>query len=289
VRIVYYTSGITGAGRLVIGIAIGNALKRRGINCNYTIIHTSPVAHLAGDFHNIKIPLETETELSLRNYRTSVLYKTLKKLKPDVMLVNHQWFMIYNFIDELTCKKIYLSDHAYDSHFKILLPTGDITFSTEQYDRVLAIEPFKPPVPMEQINPLVVRNCDEILSREYAIKQLLLDGSRKIALYSFSGNPEDYENHLEKYDYLEKDYEVVRLSFYGDYLFPVVDYYNAFDLIVCGGGYNNVWASNYFKKLSIFEPTKLHFSDHETRIKMSENYHFDINGADQLVDIMMNL
>ena len=89
-----------------------------------------------------------------------------------------------------------------------------------------------------------------------------------------------------KYAYLDRDYDVVRLSLYGDHLFPVVDFYNAFDLIVCGGGYNNVWASVYFQKKSIFEPAQLNFSDHETRIKMSETYHFDVNGADQLVSMI---
>lgn len=288
-RVVYYTSGITGAGRLVIGIAIGNALNRKGIKCKYTIVHTSPVAHLADEYHNIKVPLENGTELSVKNYRASVLYKTLKKLKPDILLVNHTWFAIYNFINDIPCKKIYLSDQAYDSHFSISLPGINLAFNNAQYDRVLAIEPFTPPVPMEQINPLVVRNRDEIFSRGKALNFLNLDGSKKIALYSFSGKPEDYEKHLEKYSCLEKEYEVVRLSLRQNYLFPVVDYYNAFDLIVCGGGYNNVWASVYFQKESIFESTQLNFSNHEYRIKLSRNYHFKINGADQLVDIILGL
>jgi hypothetical protein len=288
-RVVYYTSGITGAGRLVIGIAIGNALNRKKINCKYTIVHTSPAGHFADEFNNIKIPLETEAELSREHYRSSVLFKTLKKQKPDVLIVNHQWFMIYNFIDEMPCRKIYISDHAYDSHFRVPLPGGELVFNNEKYDRVLAIEPFTPPVPMEQINPLIVRNRDEILNRETAIKRLGLDGLRKIALYNFSGKEGDYENHLEKYAYLEKDYNVIRLSLYGNSLFPVVDYYNAFDLIVCGGGYNNVWSSVYFQKQSIFEPTQLKFSNHALRMETSKNYTFDINGADQLVDIIFSL
>jgi hypothetical protein len=285
-KIVYYTSGITGAGRLVLGMSIGNALIRKGIRCDYTIVHTSPVQHLAGDFHNIKIPLENEIELSAKNYHTSVLYKTLTKLRPDILIVNHMWFAIVNFSNELKCKKIYLSDHAYDRHFKMPLPEGELVFNKDQYDRVLAIEPFTSFMPMEMINPLVIRNRDEILTREKALDRLDIDGLRKVALYSFSGNPGDYEENLEKYSYLEKEYDVLRLSLYGDYLFPVVDYYNAFDLIVCGGGYNNVWAAVYFDKKAIFEPAQLLFSNHEIRIKASENFRFDINGADQLVDII---
>lgn len=124
-HIVYYTSGLTGAGRLIIGMSIGYALLRKGIKCKYTILHSSPLAHLAVDFNHIKLPLETTIELSHKNYHKSILYKTLTKLKPDILLVNHQWFMIHNFIDEFKCKKIYLSDQVNDNHFKIILP--DIT------------------------------------------------------------------------------------------------------------------------------------------------------------------
>ncbi len=271
-----------------MAISVGNALNRKGIKCKYTIVHTSPVPQLADEFHQIKIPLETESELSTKNYHKSVLYKTLTRLKPDVLLVNHQWFMLYNFINDLKCKKIYLSDHAYDNHFKITRPGEDLIFKNDQYDQVLAIEPFKSCIHMESINPLVVRNRNEVFSREEALKRLGLDGSKKVALYGISGHPEDFEKFWDKYSYLEKEYEVVRLS-YNNFLFPVVDYYNAFDLIVCGGGYNNVWAIVYFHKKAIYEPTKLRFSDHETRIKTSKDFTFDVNGADQLADIIMNL
>ncbi len=285
-RIVFYTSGLTGAGRLVMGISIGNALIRKGIKCKYTILHSSPVAHLADDFHHIKMPIETDTDLSPKNYSKSQLYKTLKKLKPDVLLVNHLWYMIHNFIDELKCKKIYLSDHCYDSHFK---PTADLNFTNTQYDKVLAIEPFTSLIPMERINPLIIRNRDEILAKEAALKRLGLTDLKKIALYSLSNNSEDTKSFSDKYSYLEKEYEVLRLSMNDRYLFPIVDFYNAFDMIVCGGGYNNVWAAVYFHKRAIFEPEPVNYSDQNIRINASKDFNFDVNGADQLVDIMMNL
>ncbi len=288
-RVVYYTSGITGAGRLVTGIAIGNALARKGVTCRYSMVHTSPAARLADDFHNIKVPLETETELSEKNCRASVLYKTLKKLKPDVLLVNHTWFAPFHFIRELPCKKIYLSDQAYDSHFRVPLPGGDLVFDPGQYDRVLAIEPFTSGIAMERINPLVVRDRDEILDRAAALRRLRLDGSRKVALYSFSGDPGDYERHLEQYAYLDREYEVVRLSLGRDLIFPVVDCFNAVDLLICGAGYNQVWEANYFRKKAIFEIHEVRFSDQRLRVQASESFHFDENGADQLVDMIVGL
>lgn len=288
-RIVFYTSGITGAGRLIFGISIGNALNRKGVNCNYTIVHTSPVAHLADDFNHIKIPLENETELSKNNYHKSILYKTLTKLKPDILIVNHTWFMIYNFINELTCKKIYLSDYVYDQHFKVPLSQGEMTFKPDQYDRIIAIEPFKSYIAMEAINPLVMRNRDEIFPREKAQQKLGLDGSKKIALQAFSGNPDEQIRFMEKYPHLEKEYEVVKASLFSGGLFPIIDYYNAFDFMVCSGGYNLVWDAVYFKKNAVFEPVSVNFCDQRVRIKNSQTYAFTINGADQLIDIIQKL
>jgi hypothetical protein len=135
----------------------------------------------------------------------------------------------------------------------------------------------------------IIRNRDEILRKNDALKKLGLDGSKKIALYSFSLSPETYDKFLEKYAYLDDEYEVIRISTFGRTLFPVVDYFNAFDLIVCGAGYNQVWEAVYFQKKAIFEPLQVMFSDQSVRIKTSRNFHFEENGADQLVDIILNM
>ena len=119
-KIVYYTSGTTGWGRIVLGISIGNALKRKKVKCKYTIISNSSKAKLAEEFHHIEIPLENEIELSKKNYPNSITYKTLVELKPDLLIINHVWFTVCNFIHELPCKKIYLSDLAVDRFFSIL-------------------------------------------------------------------------------------------------------------------------------------------------------------------------
>ncbi len=287
-RIVYYTSSINVIGRFVIGLSIGNALVRKGIDCHFTIVHSSPAGHLAGEFDHVRVPLETESELSKKNYHKSFLYKTLRGLKPDILLVNHQWFAIHNFTDEFRCKKIYLSDQAYDRHFSIPLPEGDMVFDPARYDRLIAIEPNRCAIPMETINPLVIRNRDEIYSRARALGLLDLDGNKKIALYSLTSSRVEHDQLRDKYAYLQSDYEIVTIS-PKKMIFPIVDYYNAFDLLVMGAGYNNVWSSIFFNKKALFEPEKKKFSDESLRVEFSRSFRFDVNGADQLVDVIMNL
>jgi hypothetical protein len=111
-----------------------------------------------------------------------------------------------------------------------------------------------------------------------------------VAFYGLSGRPEYFEHFKSKYAYLEKEgYELIYSGTYQSGLFPTLDFFNAIDLVVCGGGYNQVWEANYFGKKALFEILDVNFSDQTLRIKTSESFHFDINGADQLVDIILNL
>ncbi len=40
-------------------------------------------------------------------------------------------------------------------------------------------------------------------------------------------------------------------------IFPVVNYFNAFDLIICGASYNSFWEAIYLKKKLYLYPTRL--------------------------------
>jgi hypothetical protein len=290
VRVVFYTSSTSGVGRLVTGMSVGNALRRKGVSCRYTIVHSSNLGHLAEDFDAVRVPVETEDELSPSRCRTSVLYKTLSKLRPDLLLVHHTWFMVHHFIRDLPGRKYYLSDQCVDAHFRVPLPSGELAFDPCQYDRVFAIEPFENAMTMESVNPLVLKNRDEIMPREKALRRLGLDGTKPVALYSLSGRPEYYDCYREKYAGLESEYDVVYTGTWsGNTLFPAVDYFNAVDLIVCGAGYNQVWETNFFKKKALFETLEVHFSDQRLRLKTSETFHFDENGADQLVNLISGI
>ncbi len=289
-NIVYYTSSTTGFGRLIYGISIENAFRRRGIDVNFTII-SYPVKFLLGrKLNHIIVPYEPENELSRETFQKSAIYKKLKKLKPDVLLVNHLWFTLYHFLDDLPCKKIYLSDSVEDRFFRIKLGDSAIKFTEMNFDRTIAIEPFKSGIPMEEVSPLLQRNRDEILERGKALDFLNRDGSGKLALYGLDGHPYETEELRKRNKELEREgYDIIRPTDYGADIYPVADYYNALDLLICGGGYTQVWEAVYFGKEALFEPKKLRFSDQSDRVRRAENYQFTENGADRLVDIIMNL
>ncbi len=143
---------------------------------------------------------------------------------------------------------------------------------------------------MEQINPVVIRNRNEILSKKDALAKLGIKKRGKICLFAFNGRPGEFERIKKDYSYLEDvGYQMVYSTNFKGGLFPVVDYFNGFDLIICGAGYNAFWEVMYFRKEAIFVPVWRRFESQRQRIQECGDYFFEENGSDQLVDIMMNL
>jgi hypothetical protein len=177
-----------------------------------------------------------------------------------------------------------------DRFFTIPLSKGPISFRSVDYNEVIATEPFTGMISLRRINPLVMRNRDEILSREEARKRLDIHGSNKVCLFSFNGEPGEFDRIKKQYSYLEDvGYTMVYSTNKDGGLFPAVDYFNAFNLIICGAGYNSFWEVMYFRKEVIFVPVRRRFENQRQRLNECGDYFFEENGADQLVDILMEL
>ncbi len=293
IKVAYYTSGITGSGRIVRGIAIGNTFKRKKIEVDYYILHASDFGFLLDKFQSqsVKIGPENIDRFSKENYPSSLSYQALISLKPDILIVDLLWFPLFHFIEELPCKKIFLCRQVSDSFFTIPLENEPKIFNKDHYDAIIAIEPFSSKLSFtHHINPIVIRNRDEILSREQALDILNTNGVKKNCLIYINGNPGDLDKVLNNHSYFENEgYNIIPSTNYDRGLFPVVDYFNACDLIVCGAGYNSYWESRFFGNETIVIPTYAQFESGERRINECADYYFRENGADQLVDIIMNL
>ncbi len=292
-KVLYYTSGVTGSGRIVRGIAIQNALVRKKIPVDYTILSSSPFTELinrAGVNH-ADIEPEKEDILSPDVYPDSDIYKSLLELQPDILLVDLLWFPLHHFINDLKCKKIFLCRLVDYRFFSIQYGSNLLRFTPEAYDRILAIEPFTERLfPMEDISPIIIRNHEEILPRDQALLKLGLDDSEKYFLLSHNGVHGEFEEFKKKFRKMEKKgWRGVYSTNFNVGIFPTVDYYNAFDIIICGAGYNSFWETRFFNKNSIIVPTCRTFEDGKDRIREAKNYQFNGNGADQLVDIIMGM
>jgi hypothetical protein len=255
----------------------------------FTILSSSPVATLAVDFNHQEIPIEDDIALSERNYRSSALFQSLQELQPDILIVDLLWFPLYHFIRGLTSKKILICRQVHDRFFSLPLEGRTLEFDDSHFDLMLATEPFDSIVPMKRINPIIIRNRDEILDRPEALKRLNLNEAAQNCLFAFNGHPNDYRRVKKKYSYLEDVYTMIYSTNYHGGLFPAADYFNAFDFIVCGAGYNQFWEAIFFNKEAVFEPTATIFEDQARRVRECQEYYFDVNGADQLVELIMGL
>ena len=291
-KIVYYSAGLSGTGQLIRAAAIRNGLIRNNNDAKFTFLCGDGMGWI-GDLLSleyIEIPGENEEQLSNLNFRESVLYKTLTGLKPDVLLVWLTWFTHYYFIDELPAKKIFLAGQRSEEMYHIPLPSGHLHFDPGQYDLLIKTEPMDFPYPAKEINPIIIKNRDEILPRAVALERLGVSGENQVCFLGTNGLRGEFEEMKKTYSYLEEEgYEMVYSSNYDGGLFPAVDYFNAFDLLICGAGYNSFWEAVYFRKEAIFIPIPRPFEDPRLRVERYQDHEFDINGADQLAEIIAGL
>ena len=259
-KVVYYTSGTPGTGRIVWGISIFNAFARRGIDCDFSIVSSTPQDRLADLFGILHIEIPPEDRNSLRKpyYEDSEVYKALCDLDPDILLVDRMWFTLHDFVERLPGKKMFFTIQVRDEFFRMELPGEILEFNPAGYKKVLAIEPFKSCIDLELINPLVVRNRDEILDRNTALEDLGVSGDRDVYLCALNFKDGYFEKLKDKYAYLEKqDVDVIFIyttNVKGGGIFPIVDYLNAVDVIICAAGYTQFWRPYIFKRTRFMKP-----------------------------------
>lgn len=293
-NILYYTSGVTGIGRLVHGMALYNALKRQGVSFSFTIIsHALPgraaVCDCLGISH-VELPRENHSSFSLENYRESLLFQNIEALKPDILIVDRMWFSLHGFIDTLQCRKIFITSQVRDKFFTIETDSAAITFDPCQYDHSIAIEPFRAPVELEIINPLIIRNHDEILSRKEALAGLGLTEKKPVCFMGLNFKEGFPEKLFRQYRKLKKEYQVIQsTNLQGEGIFPIADYYNAVDLVVSSATYNTFWEALYFDKEAVLETVPVEFCDQQQRLRECSGFEFTENGADQMAGIILNL
>jgi hypothetical protein len=97
---------------------------------------------------------------------------------------------------------------------------------------------------------------------------LNIPDSKKCCLISISGYEQESMQYEQYYpQHLEDDYYCISSSNYDlDNHFPIVNYFNAFDMIICGAGYNSFWETRFFNKQAIIIPFKRVFEDQFYRV-----------------------
>ncbi len=287
-RILFYTGGATGSGHIVGGLSVANAFKRAGVTHDFQLLSVeTPFAGLAqSQGVDVRtIPLEDDDALGPAQWRDSELFRSIDAFRPDILIVDLFWFALDAFIRELPCRKAILIRQVDPRFFRFRVRDRELAFRPADYDLVAGIEPgFRLPFLTESLEPLVMRNRDEIKSEAEARADLRIGPGRRACFFGFNGNAWEGAEVWKSFDYLESEgWQVVRSDNRSGGLFPAVDWFNAFDLLVVGAGYNAFWEARYFDKQAFFAPFPRNFEDQRHRIRVNSDYVPAENGADQLV------
>jgi len=295
VRVTFFSYGLTGAGHIALALSIYYALKR----CCYTTItytiatRITPFARLAEELgaQVVMLPEDDTTLVSPDHFETSLLYKAIAAIAPDILIVDMSWFAIDAFIARLPCKKVFITRQVDPRYFSLRLPARTLSFRPGTYDLIVATEPgFDTPFESKRIEPIVMRNRGEILPLSQARTELGIKGDERACLFAFNGKEGEGALAWKSFSYLEEEgWRVVRSDNRSGGLFPAVDWFEAFELLVCGAGYSAFWEARAFEKQAFFVPFRRNFEDQSRRIAICSDYVPKENGADRLVDIISAL
>ncbi len=279
---------MTGSGHMVQGLSIGGALSRSEKAFDFSLLSLTTEFGALADrlgYTLEQVPFEGTEALSPERYRGSRLFLRILENLPDILVVDLYWAHLDSFLRELPCKKVFLTRQIDPRTFRFRTPDRELAFRPEDWDLVLRTEPgFDLPFPSESVEPLVIRNRDEILSAEVARRDLGLEPEDRACLFAFNGKDGEGAEVWKSFSYLkEEGWTVVRSDNREGGLFPAMDWYEAFDLVVCGAGYNQFWEARYLRKDAYFVPFPRRFEDQARRVRLCSDYEFEENGADQVV------
>jgi hypothetical protein len=287
-RIVFVTFG-KGSGDLLVGAALFNGLCRRGTDFRFTAITNSEFDYLVTPlFEHIFVRPEPE-QLFLRDRQTE-LYMALKKTKPDCIIIYGIWVPVLPYIEDFRCPVLFVTRLLSDKWFSLIDREGrQIPFNHDSYDDVISIEPgFLPDPAFRAVEPVIIRNRDEILARDKARERLGVPPGKQCCVIAQNGYPGEIEKLIESHQGTVSDYHLVITSNRDDNsLFPLADYMAGIDLLISGAGYSLFYESRYFNVPSFFTSFSRNAEDTSWRITMNSDYNCSKNGADTLADTIM--
>lgn len=298
-RVLYRSGGATGSGNLTAGLALGTALARAGLlgpgrvdfrlSCPPSAF--SALAARLG-FRLDEAPPPDPSEAP----EESSLARSIRAFDPDVLVVGQFWTEFDALLGGLRCRKVLLL-RATDPrffHFRVALPGGgerEYRLESAAWDLVASTEPHAdPPFPTERLEPLVLRNPEEVMTGAAARADLGLEPAEKAFFFGFNGKEGEGAAAWKSYSYLQDEgWRAVRSDNRAGGLFPAMDWYRAFDLVVCGAGYSAFWETRALGIDAVCVPFPRVFEDQAARVALCSDYDPRANGADDLVRLIAGL
>lgn len=270
---------------MVRGLALERAVRRAGLDWEYTIIGSAPLSDLASrmrvNYRSVPVGRDPKP-----------LHDFLRADPPDILIVDLAWYLLAGILPELSCRTVLLIRIVPPVYFAIPRSIGEpLRLEPQDWDHIFTIEPFECPFATVQTDPVTIRNIDELMAPRDAREALLrgrADDGRPVCLFAMNGREGELAEARKTYGYLEDEYQVVYSTNYEGGLFPAMDYYPGADLIVCGAGYNAFWETRATGTPTIYVPQQRRLDRQDLRVERFSELTPSANGADQIVARLHN-
>jgi hypothetical protein len=291
-RVAYFCLG-SGSGNLMIGASIYNAFVRAGDRPEFTAITDSEFSPLFRKWFNV-IRIKPEPDKLFTDDLNTELYRALKSVNPELIIVFMMWMPILPILEEFSCPKVLLIRECPEKWLSMKTGPADwLKINLTDYNAAYSVEPGFQPPGFQPLPPLILKNKDELPSKKASMIELGLEPGQKLCIAANNGSDDEYRDIVEKSKELCPDNYRLILSTNKESsdptLFPLIDYLPAADLVVASAGYNLFYECRYLYVHARFFAYNRKAEDQNWRIKTNSNYHFHTNGADVLVSRLVNI
>ncbi|MFP4353835.1 MAG: hypothetical protein ACLFUJ_01835 [Phycisphaerae bacterium] len=173
---------------------------------------------------------------------------------------------------------------------RLRLPGGDeVPINPEDYDLALTCEPGFTIPGFQEINPIVIRNADELLPRAEARARLGVPDGLRNCVIARNGYEGELQELLARHGGRDGWHLTVLTNQGGRGVFPLAEYANAIDLLISGGGYATFYETRYLGIPAELEHFERNAENIAWRLETNAEYTFAENGADQFAELVRPL
>ena len=289
-KLAYFTGGTAGAGHLVRGLAIGQALNRAGYRGDMRMfIPTKPLAGLRealAPFSPTVCPIDPEEVLDPLRGPRSEISAALIDYAPDLLIADMFWAPLLHILPLLNTESWLLVRSCPDIWLR---GTQTTPFDSTQFTRIIGIEPLTNKEISEHIEPIVICNPDDAKTRAELCARWDIEGGTRVVAITHAGLRGEIDVLRSDYDETIGDEEDDSFIIESDLhdqnaVFPLAAWLPAVDQIHCAAGYNSYWESrwmNYAHKTRMRVIARK-IDDPLSRVESGRSYRMRENGADVL-------
>jgi len=284
-RIAFVTFG-SGSGDLMFAASLSAALTRANVNHTFSALSNSNFHYLFSDYFE-HIRIRPQPRYLFRQDRETDIYNAIQMVQPQLLVVSMIWLPLLPILHELPGTKVFLARISPDHWWRIEDKDGkELRFDPAWYDHAFVIEPNAGLTWGTETEPLVVCNTDEAVGAEDARAVLGAEPGRKTCVVAQNGYAGELQRLLDRNGLQPEEYQTIALEnvFEGRNVFPLAKYMRGIDFLVGGAGYNLFYEARFFDTPAHLAPFERNGDDQFRRIKVNRDYSFTRNGADQIVE-----